>query len=63
MQDIPAVPTIKPPEVPADLGGGLSTSLGSLRDVLYSWWFWVLFLVFLAVVSWIIISRRRRGGY
>lgn len=60
MQGIPGVPTIKPPEIPGDMGGGLSDGLRSLRDTLYSWWFWVAFFIVLAVVSWWIINRRNR---
>jgi len=55
------VPTIKPPELPPDIG--VAGAFKWLRDVMYSWWFWVGVFVLLAVVSWIIITgRNRREG-
>jgi len=64
MQNIPSVPSIKPPELPSDMGDGMLSNLATLREILYSWWFWVAFLSFLAIISWIIISRRnRREGW
>lgn len=62
MQNVPGVPSISPPEVPSGLGSGFVSSLASLRDILYSWWFWLGFMVLLAIISWIIINRRNNEG-